>query len=185
MTTQTEFPRRRRPAAAALALAGVLALTGCGDIDDLNDLNDFIDEAQEYVDEFSDEVEASDQESQDSDDPSSQDDDEPGSEYEERMREAREDWDTYPEPPADIPPSKRPYDYATTHRDGSRSATEKNTYPADEAEPLADYYTEQYGSEPTIDGDKRTWSNENATTTMETNFDGSVTTKSQWYPPSE
>ncbi len=184
---------------AAIAVAASLVLTGCGDVDDLDDLNDLIDRAQEFVDEASEgsgdpgsgdpgsgDPGSGDPGSGDegSDDEGDSGEDEPGSDYEERMREAREDWDTYPAPPADIPPSEAPYDYATTHNDGSRSATEQNTYPGNEAEDLADYYTEQYGSEPIVQDGKTTWTNDNAITEMETNWDGSVTVESKWYDPS-
>jgi len=177
----------RASAFSAVAVAGALLLSGCGDVDDLDDLNDLIDRAQEFVDEASegsgdpgDSGDSGDQGG--SGDQGDSGDDEPGSDYEERMREAREDWDSYTPPPSDIPPIDE-YSYATTARDGTRSATEEYTYPGEASDDLADYYTEQYGSEPSVQDGKTTWSDELGTTTMETNFDGTVTTESTWYEP--
>lgn len=164
---------RRRGARGTLVtsgfLAGALLLTGCGDMQP-EDLQDLFDQTRDIIDQVE---EAVDEQQEDPSDP----------EYTELMREAREDWDTYVEPPPDIPPNREPYATYTTERDGSHSAREKMRYPPDEAEPLTDYYTEKYGSEPTVEGDKKVWTSETSTTTMETLGTGDIETDTRWVDP--
>ncbi|GAA3633587.1 hypothetical protein GCM10022200_15920 [Microbacterium awajiense] len=163
-------PRRMLVAGGVVAIA--LALTGCGDMQP-EDLNDLFDQAREAIDEVQEAVEDT---QPDQGDP----------EYEEGMREARDDWDTYQQPPPDIEPlDDDPYAFHSTDGDGQQSATEEYHYDGEHEDELSDWYSREYGSEPTsnADGTEQTWEDGGSKTTVKRNFDGTVSARTTWYKP--
>lgn len=164
----------RPPLVAAGVIVSALLLSGCGDLQP-DDLGDLFDRAREAIDEIEDTV--------DDTQPESAQDGE--SEFDEKMSDARENWDSYQEPPPDLEPLDSPYASHNTDGDGAESATEEYTYGAEYEETVVDYYSQEYGSEPAVsdDGRKHTWEDGDSTTTVRQNFDNTVSVTTTWYKP--